>query len=40
MLFNTSVLEYNGDRRWNYVAPVVKQSDAFRKALKKHNVSS
>jgi energy-coupling factor transporter ATP-binding protein EcfA2 len=37
MLFNTSVLEYNGDRRWNYVAPVVKQSDAFRKALKKHN---
>jgi hypothetical protein len=40
MLFNTSVLEYNGDRRWNYVAPVVKQSDAFRKALKKHNASS
>jgi energy-coupling factor transporter ATP-binding protein EcfA2 len=39
MLFNTSVLEYNGDRRWNYVAPVVKQSDAFQKALKKHNAS-
>jgi energy-coupling factor transporter ATP-binding protein EcfA2 len=39
MLFNTSVLEYNGDRRWNYIAPVVKQSDAFQKALKKHNAS-
>jgi Cdc6-like AAA superfamily ATPase len=37
MLFNTSVLEYNGDRRWNYVAPVVKQSDAFRKALEHAN---
>lgn len=33
MLFNTSVLEYNGDRRWNYINPVVKQSDAFKQAL-------
>jgi hypothetical protein len=40
MLFNTSVLEYNGDRRWNYIAPVVKQSDAFRKALSAFNASS
>jgi Cdc6-like AAA superfamily ATPase len=34
MLFNTSVLEYNGTQRWNYVNPVVKFSDAFQKALK------
>ena len=33
MLFNTSVLEYNGDNRWNYPNPVVKQSDAFQTAL-------
>jgi energy-coupling factor transporter ATP-binding protein EcfA2 len=33
MLFNTSVLEYNGDRRWNYINPVVKQSDAFKQAV-------
>jgi hypothetical protein len=38
--FNTSVLEYNGDRRWNYIAPVVKQSDSFRKALSAFNASS
>ena len=34
MLFNTSVLEYNGTQRWNYVNPVVKYSDAFQKAIK------
>jgi energy-coupling factor transporter ATP-binding protein EcfA2 len=34
LLFNTSVLEYNGTQRWNYVNPVVKYSDAFQKALK------
>ncbi|MBR8827583.1 MAG: AAA family ATPase [Gomphosphaeria aponina SAG 52.96 = DSM 107014] len=34
MLFNTSVLEYNGDARWNYLNPVVKQSDLFQQALK------
>jgi len=33
MLFNTSVLEYNGDRRWNYISPVVKHSDAYQQAL-------
>lgn len=32
MLFNTSVLEYNGDRHWNYINPVVKLSDAFNQA--------
>ena len=34
MLFNTSVLEYNGNSRWNYINPVVKQSDAFKQALR------
>lgn len=34
MLFNTSVLEYNGNSRWNYVNPVVKQSDVFQRALR------
>jgi hypothetical protein len=34
LLFNTSVLEYDGDKRWNYVNPVVKNSDAFQKALR------
>ena len=33
MLFNTSVLEYNGNSRWNYINPVVRQSDAFQQAL-------
>jgi energy-coupling factor transporter ATP-binding protein EcfA2 len=34
MLFNTSVLEYNGKNRWNYPNPVVKQNDEFQKALR------
>ncbi|KYC35078.1 hypothetical protein WA1_10125 [Scytonema hofmannii PCC 7110] len=34
MLFNTSVLEYNGDKRWNYPNPVVKQNEFFQAALK------
>jgi len=35
MLFNISVLEYeSSDRRWNYINPVIKQSDAFKQALK------
>jgi len=34
MLFNTSVLEYNGTNRWNYINPVLKQSNAFQDALK------
>ena len=34
MMFNLSVLEYNGNNRWNYPNPVVKQSDAFQAALR------
>ena len=34
MLYNTSVFEYADPQRWNYVNPVVKQSNAFLKALK------
>ena len=33
LLFNLSVLEYNGNNRWNYVNPLVKQSYAFQQAL-------
>ncbi|MBD2385875.1 P-loop NTPase fold protein [Cylindrospermum sp. FACHB-282] len=33
MLFNTSVLEYNGDNRWNYPNPVVKQNEFFQRAI-------
>jgi energy-coupling factor transporter ATP-binding protein EcfA2 len=33
MLFNTSVLEYNGMDRWNYPNPVVKRSAFFKQAL-------
>lgn len=34
MLFNTSVLEYNGDNHWNSPNPLVKRSDAFKAALR------
>jgi hypothetical protein len=34
MLFNLSVLEYNGKNRWNYRNPVVKQNEEFQKALR------
>ena len=34
LLFNLSVLEYNGNSRWNYVNPLVKQSYAFQQALR------
>lgn len=34
MLFNLSVLEYNGKNRWNYPNPVVKQNEEFQKALR------
>jgi hypothetical protein len=34
MLFNTSVLEYNGENRWNYPNPVVKQNESFQTALR------
>jgi energy-coupling factor transporter ATP-binding protein EcfA2 len=33
MLFNTSVLEYNGTDRWNYPNPMVKRSALFQQAL-------
>ena len=33
LLFNLSVLEYNGNSRWNYVNPLLKQSYAFQQAL-------
>jgi energy-coupling factor transporter ATP-binding protein EcfA2 len=33
MLFNTSVLEYNGLDRWNYPNPAVQQSELFQTAL-------
>jgi len=34
MLFNTSVLEYNGLDRWNYPNPAVRQSNLFQTALR------
>jgi energy-coupling factor transporter ATP-binding protein EcfA2 len=34
MLFNTSVLEYNGLDRWNYPNPAVRQSALFQSALR------
>jgi energy-coupling factor transporter ATP-binding protein EcfA2 len=40
MLFNTSVLEYNGKNRWNYPNPVVKQNEEFQKALRDANQSN
>ncbi len=33
LLFNGSILEYNGDRTWYDVHPVVQEIDAFKKAL-------
>lgn len=33
MLFNTSVLAYNGLDRWNYHNPAVQQSELFKIAL-------
>ena len=33
LLFNLSVLEYNGDNRWNYINPVLKSSSLFQEAL-------
>ncbi len=34
LLFNGSVLEYNGDRMWYDVHPVIQEIEAFKKALK------
>ena len=39
LLFNTSVLEYNGSDRWNYVNPLIKQIDAFQKAVEQEEQS-
>ena len=33
MMFNLSVLEYNGNKRWNYPNPVVRQNESFQAAL-------
>ena len=33
MLYNTSVLEYHGENRWNYPNPMVIRSDLFQSAL-------
>ncbi|MEL6225244.1 MAG: P-loop NTPase fold protein [Cyanobacteria bacterium J06627_8] len=33
LLFSTAVLEYNGDSRWVYPHPVVRQSELFKRAL-------
>jgi hypothetical protein len=33
LLFNVSVVEYNGNSRWNCVNPLLKQSYAFQQAL-------
>jgi ABC-type phosphate transport system ATPase subunit len=33
LLFNLSVLEYNGVNRWNYINPVLKLSSLFQEAL-------
>lgn len=34
LLFNLSVLEYNGSNRWNYINPVLKSSSLFQEALR------
>lgn len=33
LLFSTAVLEYNGNNRWVYPHPVVRQSELFKRAL-------
>ncbi len=35
MLYNTSVMEYNGNQRWNYVNPAVRASNLFQEALER-----
>ncbi len=34
MMFNLSVLEYNGNNRWDYPNPVVRQNESFQTALR------
>ncbi len=33
LIFNLAVLEYNGGRRWNYLNPLVQQSEKFQAVL-------
>ena len=40
LLFNLSVLEYNGDKRWNYLNPVLKSSSLFQEALRNEQQGS
>ncbi|MEL6440335.1 MAG: P-loop NTPase fold protein [Cyanobacteria bacterium J06621_8] len=40
LLFNLSVLEYNGDNRWNYINPIFKQSSLFQSALQNEQQQS
>jgi len=35
MLFSTAILEYNGEERWNYINPLIKDIRMFQKALNK-----
>lgn len=37
VLYNTSVLEYNGTNRWNYVNPVIQRSKLFQDVLKQQS---
>jgi hypothetical protein len=39
LLFNVSVVEYNGNSRWNCVNPLLKQSYAFQQALESLQVN-
>ena len=34
VLYNTSVLEYNGQNRWNYINPVIWNIDQFKQAVR------
>lgn len=40
LLFNLSVLEYNGVNRWNYINPVFKRSSLFQEALQNEQQAS
>ncbi|MFM2312497.1 MAG: hypothetical protein RLZZ04_1773 [Cyanobacteriota bacterium] len=40
LLFNLSILEYNGASRWNYINPVLKSSPLFQEALENEQQKS
>lgn len=40
LLFNLSILEYNGASRWNYINPVLKLSPLFQEALRNEQQQS